>query len=101
MITQASVVVVGAGAFGSSVAFHLAKAGLDVVLLDQYEVASQTSSRAAGLSGQIRASSLMTQLAVESVKKIERFSDETGQPMAYVQSGSLKIARNRQHKQDL
>jgi glycine/D-amino acid oxidase-like deaminating enzyme len=101
MITQASVVIVGAGAFGSSVAFHLARAGRDVVLLDQYELASQTSSRAAGLSGQIRASSLMTQLAVASVKKIERFSEETGQPMAFFQPGSLKIARNHQHEQDL
>jgi glycine/D-amino acid oxidase-like deaminating enzyme len=51
----ADVVVVGAGALGASVAFHLATRGdRKVVLVDKYEAASQTSPRAAGRTQQIR-----------------------------------------------
>ncbi len=94
MITAASVVVIGAGAFGASVAYHLAAMGeREVVLLDRYEVASQTSPRAAGLTQQIRPTAGMTRLAMLSVRKITRFAEETGEPMVYHQSGSVKIAR--------
>ena len=47
-------VVIGSGALGASTAFHLASSGLSVALLDKADLASQTSPRAAGLSGQLR-----------------------------------------------
>lgn len=54
MIATASVVVIGSGAFGASLVYHLAAMGeRDVALLDRYEIASQTSPRAAGLTQQI------------------------------------------------
>ncbi|HLB99012.1 MAG TPA: FAD-dependent oxidoreductase, partial [Acetobacteraceae bacterium] len=62
-------VVIGAGALGASTAFHLIKAGLSVALVDKAEFASQTSPRAAGLSGQLRSSEAMTRIASRSVKK--------------------------------
>ncbi|MDQ0138077.1 glycine/D-amino acid oxidase-like deaminating enzyme [Neorhizobium galegae] len=92
------VAVIGSGALGASAAFHLAKAGKSVVLLDKAEIASQTSPRAAGLSGQVRQSELMTKLAVRSVEKIERFTDETGEPMTFYQPGSMSIARLPEHE---
>ena len=99
---EAEAVVIGAGAWGASVAFHLAKAGMrDVLLLDKHDVASQTSPRAAGLSGQVRTSELMTRLAVRAVKKIEQFERETGEPLVYYQPGSLKIARTAEHEAQL
>ena len=55
MIKTAEAVVIGAGAFGASLAYHLARQGLrDVVLLDRFRVGAQTSPRAAGLTQQIR-----------------------------------------------
>ncbi len=93
MIQDAEAVVIGAGAFGASIAFHLAKRGRKVALLERHEVASQTSPRAAGLTQQIRADPLMTELAMRSVAKIERFRDETGELLTFHQSGSLKLAR--------
>src|SRR5436190_3743768 len=102
MIQEAAAVVIGSGALGSSVAFHLAKAGLaPVALVDKYEIASQTSPRAAGLTAQIRQSELMTRLAAMAVKKIRNFTVETGEPLIYFQSGSLKIARTPEHEQML
>lgn len=98
MIDQADVVVIGSGAFGSSVAYHLAKLGKrNVVLLDRFELASQTSTRAAGLTSQVRATNALTRLAQRSVHKLERFSEETRQPLRFDQSGALKIARTEQH----
>ncbi len=91
---NAEIVVIGSGAFGSSLAYHLAAMGQrDVVLLDKFEIASQTSPRAAGLTQQIRQVPEMTRLAMRAVEKITRFTDETGEPMIYFQSGSVKIAR--------
>jgi glycine/D-amino acid oxidase-like deaminating enzyme len=91
---NAEIVVIGSGAFGSSVAFHLAQKGQrDVLLLDKFAIASQTSPRAAGLTQQIRQIPEMTRLAMMAVDKITRFADETGEPMVYHQSGSVKIAR--------
>lgn len=46
----AGVVVIGAGAFGAATAYHLARRGADVVVLDQHAPGSQTSPRAAGLT---------------------------------------------------
>jgi glycine/D-amino acid oxidase-like deaminating enzyme len=93
MIESADAVVIGAGAFGASVAFHLAKRGRRVALLEKFDVASQTSPRAAGLTQQIRTDPLMTRLAVRSVDKLARFRDETGESLAVHHSGSLKVAR--------
>ncbi len=102
MIESADVVVIGAGAFGASVAFHLVKLGMRrIALLDKYDLASQTSPRAAGLSSQVRSTELMTQLAIMGVRGIEHFTEETGEPMVFYRSGSLKIARTPEHKEQL
>ncbi len=91
------VVVIGAGALGASTAFHLARAGRSVALLDKAAIASQTSPRAAGLTGQVRMTETLTRLAVRAVEKITRFTEETGEPMAFHQPGSLTIARTPEH----
>lgn len=47
--SRASVVVAGGGAMGTSIAFHLAEAGVeDVLLLERAELASGSTSKAAG-----------------------------------------------------
>jgi glycine/D-amino acid oxidase-like deaminating enzyme len=94
-------VVVGSGALGASTAFHLVKAGLSVALLDKAEIASQTSPRAAGLSGQLRSDISMTRIAARGVDKIVRFEAETGEPMVFFQPGSLKVARRQEHEEQL
>lgn len=95
MNSTAEAVVIGAGSFGSSLAFHLAQQGLkDVVLLDRFGVGEQTSPRAAGLTQQIRREDDTTLLAKRSVEKIVAFTDETDIPLEFHQSGSVKMARN-------
>src|SRR5881396_3040313 len=93
MIASADAVVVGSGAFGASAAYHLARRGARVALLERGLLASQTSPRAAGLTSQIRATPSLTKLARRAVVKLAAFTDETSQPLRFTQSGALKIAR--------
>ena len=101
MIDSADVVVVGAGAFGASAAYHLAKRGARVVLLDRAGLGSQTSPRAAGLTSQVRATPSLTRLAQRAVAKLAAFTDETGEPLRFTQSGALKIARTERDAEQL
>jgi glycine/D-amino acid oxidase-like deaminating enzyme len=94
---RADVVVIGSGGFGASTAFHLVRRGVrDVVVVDRHEPASQTSPRAAGLISHARTTDLMVELAKLAGRKLARFTDETGQPLDCVKSGSLKVARREQ-----
>ena len=92
MITNADVVIIGAGAFGASTAYHLAQRGQRVVLLDAHEPVTQTSPRAAGLTQQIRSDDFMTTLAMRSVEQITRLTEESGEPLLFHQNGSIKLA---------
>jgi glycine/D-amino acid oxidase-like deaminating enzyme len=94
---RADAVVVGAGAFGASVAFHLAQRGRDVALVDRHDLVSQTSPRAAGLAVQVRDEPSFARLAQRSVEKIVAFEQETGVALAHSQAGSLAIARTPEH----
>ena len=102
VIQDADVVVIGSGALGASVAFHLVQSGVrSVALVNRFEIASQTSPRAAGLTQQIRPEAVMTRLAMLSVQKIVRFTDKTGEPVIYHQSGSVKMARTEQDERQI
>src|ERR1700741_2798211 len=97
MISKADVIVIGSGGLGAATAYYLSKhKGLSVVLVDKHDIGSQTSPRAAGMVSCVRKSDLMISLMKEACRKIEAFTEETGQPLDWVHSGSLKIARRRQ-----
>ena len=98
---RADAVVIGAGGLGAATAFYLARAGLHVALLDKAAVASQSSPRAAGLSGTLRTDDLMTQVAADAVRRIETFEADTGEPLVFHQPGSLKVARREEHAEQL
>src|SRR5262245_21933896 len=94
MIDHADVIVIGSGALGAATAFSLvARGARDVVLLDKHDIGSQTSPRAAGMVNCVRKSELMIELIKLAVERIRCFTDETGQPLDWVHSGSLKVAR--------
>ena len=65
---DAEVTVVGGGAIGCAVLYHLAEAGYtDLQLVEAGELASATSSQAAGLVEQVRTTPERTALAIASV----------------------------------
>jgi glycine/D-amino acid oxidase-like deaminating enzyme len=96
MRKTADVVVIGGGSWGASSAYHLAKAGAEVILVDQYAVNSQNSPRAAGMVMQTRETDVMTLLARRSVEHLEELSAAHGDEIGFSQAGSLKVARDEQ-----
>ena len=93
MISEADAVVIGAGAFGCSTAFHLSKLGMKrVAMIDRFEPASQTSPRAAGLFKSIQKTETLSRLAQLSMQKVTSFKDDSGVTVPFVRSGSLMMA---------
>ncbi len=90
-------IIIGAGAFGLSLAFHLAQKAKRVALVDRFHAASQTSARAAGMFKQIQSTRTRTQIAVLSIHKLQNFEKETGVAPPVFGIGSLMIARNPAH----
>jgi 4-methylaminobutanoate oxidase (formaldehyde-forming) len=97
---HARAVVIGGGVSGCSAAYHLAKLGWDVVLLERRKLTSGTTWHAAGLVGQLRGSRNMTRLAKYSADLYARLEEETGVATGLRRCGSLSVALtpDRQHE---
>ena len=91
---RANVVIIGAGIAGGSIAYHLAKFGRrDIVVVEQGELVSGTTSHAPGLVGQLRSSvSLMTMLMYST--SLYRELKVDGVP-GYFEVGSLRLASSK------
>ncbi|MYE82890.1 MAG: FAD-dependent oxidoreductase [Gammaproteobacteria bacterium] len=99
---RASVLVIGGGVIGCSVAYHLARAGVpDVVLLERRQITSGTTWHAAGLVGQLRTSINMTELARYTSELYLRLEAETGQATGYRRCGSISIATTGERLEEL
>ena len=99
---RCEVVVIGGGVIGVSVAYHLAEAGIqDVVLVERKELTSGTTWHAAGLVGQLRSSINMTKLARYTSELYRGLESETGQATGYRQCGSMSIAATAERFEEL
>jgi sarcosine oxidase subunit beta len=75
---RAEVVVVGGGVIGTSAAFHLAEAGVDVLLLERAELASGSTSRAAGGVRAQFSDPLNIALGLRSLEAFASFGERPG-----------------------
>ena len=92
--SSSKVVVIGGGIVGCSTAYHLARMGVEVVLLERKKLTSGTTFHAAGLVGQLRTSANITQLLVYSVDLYKRLEAETGQATGWKMNGGMRLACN-------
>jgi len=88
---SASVVVIGGGVMGASTAFHLAEAGVDVVLLERDSLAGGSTSKAAGGVRANFSDELNIALGLRSLTAFENFSVRPGQEIDLIQDGYLFV----------
>lgn len=88
------ILIIGGGAVGLSVAYHLGKRGAkDVTLLERNQLTSGTSWHAAGIVGPLRATASMTRLASHALKLFPLLEEETGMSTGYRRTGGYWLAR--------
>jgi 4-methylaminobutanoate oxidase (formaldehyde-forming) len=98
---HAQVVIIGGGIVGCSVAYHLTKLNWkDVVLLERKALTSGTTWAAAGLVGQLWATSSLTKLAQYGTELYARLEQETGQHTGFAKCGSLRVAQTKERKSE-
>ncbi len=92
---KAEVVVVGAGCMGASIAFHLARRDVDVVLLEKGHVAGGATGHSGALVRQHYEARIGIRLARESLAFFRRFEKETGFSCDFRTTGFLSGTRER------
>ena len=92
MTEQAEIVIIGGGAIGCAVAYHLAEAGeRDVLLLEkESSLAAVTTAQAAGLVGQVRSSVDRVRLAMWSVETFGKLEVHAEAKPSWRPVGSLR-----------
>ncbi len=89
---KAEVVVIGAGVSGLSTAWWLAKAGIDVVVLEKGVIGYESSSRNGGMVGAGGVSELKDRaLRMEAARLWPTMDDELGYPTEY-EPGTINVA---------
>jgi glycine cleavage system aminomethyltransferase T/glycine/D-amino acid oxidase-like deaminating enzyme len=91
--SRSEIVIIGGGVIGASIAYHLAERGkTDVTLLERKSLTAGSTWHAAGLVGQLRSSSSLTQLMRKSVETYQALEGKTGYATGWHGVGGLRVA---------
>ena len=87
MIAEADVVVIGGGVHGTSAAYHLARAGRSVALIEKRTVGSGSSGASGGIIRSHYSTRSMIRLAHRAATRWPGLTEELGHPVDYVRNG--------------
>ena len=98
MKSHVRALVVGGGAVGVSIAYHLAKAGWgeEVMLIERDELTAGSTWHAAGLLPLFNMSYSVSHIHDYSVKLYKRLKEETGFDPGFREVGNLRMAQSRE-----
>ncbi len=98
---HARVVIIGGGAVGCSVLYHLALAGwVDCVLLEKNELSSGSTWHAAGNCPNFSGSWTIMKLQNDSIALYQDLANRTEYPINYHLTGSIRLAHSRERMQE-
>ncbi|SEP76531.1 dimethylglycine dehydrogenase [Loktanella sp. DSM 29012] len=101
MKTSVKALVVGGGAVGTSIAYHLAAAGWDdVMLLERDELTSGSTWHAAGLLPYFNMSYATTHIHDYSIKFYKTLEEETGLNAGFAVVGNLRMAQTQERMEE-
>ncbi|SIO39960.1 dimethylglycine dehydrogenase [Rhodovulum sp. ES.010] len=95
MKTHVKALVVGGGAVGTSIVYHLARAGWDTMLLERDELTSGSTWHAAGLLPYFNMSYATTHIHDYSIKFYKGLEEETGLNPGFYVVGNLRMAQTQ------
>ena len=95
-MTDVQVLIIGGGAMGVSLAYHLGKAGWsDVVLTEKNDLTHGSTWHAAGLCTHFAHNPTIQELRATSVRLYrDILPEETGQSCGFHRSGAMRVTRN-------
>tara|TARA_B100001123_G_scaffold58349_1_gene62764 strand:- start:356 stop:1525 length:1170 start_codon:yes stop_codon:yes gene_type:complete len=92
MKSHASVVIVGGGVMGCSIAYHLASKGVrDIVLVERDSLGSGSTGRSSGIIRMHYSTEINTRLAWESFETLRNFDEIVGGNGGWVKTGFMII----------
>ena len=87
--------IIGGGIFGCSIAWNLSRRSSgSVLLLERRELASATTTRAAGLIRNLNTNQGQTSLKTHTIEVIELLGEELEEPLHWHQVGGLLVAES-------
>jgi len=99
--STARVVVIGGGAVGCSLLYHLARMGWsDCVLLEKNELTSGSSWHAAGNCPNFSGSLSIMRMQSYSTELYKRLGDEVDYPMTHHVTGSIRLAHSKERMEE-
>ena len=95
-MSEVQVLIIGGGAMGTSLLYHLVKAGWsDVVLVEKNDLTHGSTWHAAGLCTHFAHNPTIQELRATSVRLYrDILPEETGQSCGFHRSGAMRITRN-------
>lgn len=90
---EADAVIIGGGAVGTSIAYHLAKRGMpEVLLLEKSELTAGSTWHAAGLVALYHPGINLKNVHYYSINMFTQLERETGQAVGFHRPGSIRLA---------
>lgn len=96
-MTKTDVLIIGGGIIGCSIAYYLAKEGIETVVVEEDDIASGTSGACDGfIFLQSKPPGINLELALTSARLYENLSAELGCELEYRKCGGMVVAENQQ-----